>query len=406
MKRSVSTLVLVLLCSCSDASEGPEGSPSLPADDGGAAAETGGGNGGRDAGPGSTSDAQADAQSDGGTVSKKPLWGFVGSSDGKVRAFSVDESTGMWTLKTTSAAGTNPSFLAFDVKKSRAVAVDEVAGGMVRAFSVDFANGALTETNAKSAGGAGPTHVSLDPTGAWVFVANYTGGNMSVFPLDAQGKLGDASDTKASGNKSHWAGTNPSGTHVFVPALGANNVAQYTLNAQTGKLTANGTAGLPAGAGPRHLAFHPSEKFAYAVNELAISVTTFAFDKATGKLAAQQTLSALPAGQATQGVSGAEIFVHPNGKHVYASTRGYNAIAHFTVNDADGKLTYVASAVTGAPRPRSFGLDPEGAWLFAGNQDQDQVVGFRIDAQTGALSPAGVVADTKGPTFVGVLRAP
>lgn len=398
-------LAPLLVASCSDDAESSrEPDPQPPPSDASTNPQDANAPRPQDAGPGPGTD--GGPQPDGGTVIKKPLWGYVGSSDGKVRAFTVDETTGLWTLKTTSNAGTNPSFVAFDVPKSRAVAVDEITGGMVRAFAVDFATGAFTETNAKPSGGAGPTHVSLDPTGAWVFVANYTGNNMSVFPLNAQGLLGDASDTKASGNKSHWAGTNPAGTHAFVPALGANAVAQYAFNAQTGKLTANGTVSPPANAGPRHLAFHPSSKWAYLINETAITVTALDFDAASGKLTPKQTLSALPPGQATQGVSGAEIFVHPGGKHVYASTRGYNAIAHFTVNDATGALTFVASVETGAPRPRSFGIDPEGAWLFAGNQDQDQVVGFRIDPGTGALGPVGVVANTKGPTFVGVLRAP
>ena len=127
--------------------------------------------------------------------------------------------------------------------------------GLVRSFSFDPQTGALTEVNSKPAGGAGSTHLSLDPQGKWVFVANYTGGNMSVLPIAANGALGDATDTKASGNKSHWAGTNPSGSHVFVPALGANVVAQYVLDANAGKLADNGVATMPGGAGPRHLAF-------------------------------------------------------------------------------------------------------------------------------------------------------
>lgn len=336
-----------------------------------------------------------------------PLFLFVGSSDGQVRVYDVDPNTGVLTSKKQSGAGKNPSFLAFDPTRRRVVAVDEIEGmGKVRSFGFEPTTGALTEIDVKPAGGAGSTHLSLDPTGKWVVVANYTGGNMSILPLDQDGKLGDPSDSKASGAKSHWAGTNPSGTHVFVPALGANVVAEYTLDAKTGTLTDNGTAALPVTAGPRHLAFHPSESWAYVINESAITVTTFAFDRTTGKLTPKNTLSALPDGQDKSGVSGAEIAVHPSGKHVYASTRGFNSIAHFTVDASNGALSLVENTPTGASQPRSFGMSPEGTLLYAGNQSSNQVVGFRIVLATGALEPLGPPLEVPTPTFVGLARMP
>jgi 6-phosphogluconolactonase len=364
--------------------------------DGGATGDAAAADGGS---PGQEGGADAAAQG-------KPF-AFVGSSDGKIRTYGVDRATGAFAPAKETSAGSNPSFLAFDPSRRRVVAVDEVGGaGLVRSFAFDPATGALSEIGSRPAGGAGTTHVSLDPTGKWVFVANYTAGTASILPIDANGALGAATDTKSSGAMSHWAGTNPSGTHVFVPALGANVVAQYTLNAATGKLTDNGTASPPANAGPRHLAFHPSEKWAYLINETAITVTTFDFDKTTGKLTPKQTVSALPAGQSTAGVSGAEIFVHPSGKHVYASTRVFDSIAHFTIDAGTGTLTLVANAPTGANRPRSFGMDPEGTLLYAANQDANQVVGFKIDPATGALTSIGKTIDVPSPAFVGLVRVP
>ena len=390
---------LLTACSCD---KDPAADP--PKDDGGSiesdAATT----------PDASTPVDASVPNDAGDAGKKPvgpLFAFVGSNDGKIRAYLVDEVNGTWTFKKESDAGSNPSFLAFDPSRRRVVATDETGGsGAIRSFTFDPASGGLTDLGSKPAGGAGSTHVAFDPNGKWVVVANYTGGNMSIFPIDESGVLGNASDTKASGAKSHWAGTNPSGTHVFVPALEANVVAQYTLNAQTGKLTDNGTAALPANAGPRHLAFHPNETYAYTINELAVTVTTFAFDKATGKLTPKQTISALPQGQSANGVTGAEIVVHPNGKHVYASTRGYNSIAQLSVNASDGTLTLVNNAPTGGNQPRSFGIDPEGTLLFAGNQAINQVVGFRIAPETGALTSLGKTVDVVNPTFVGLARIP
>ncbi len=352
-------------------------------------------------GSAASSDARPDAAVEG------PLFAFVGSGDGKIRVFDVNADTGALAFKKESNAGTNPSFLTFDPAHRRVVAVDEIGGmGQVRSFDFDPTTGALTEVVAKPAGGAASTHLSLDPSGKWVLVANYTGGNMAILPLAPNGMLGDAADTKASGAKSHWAGTNPSGTHVFVPALEPNFIAQYKLDAANGKLTDNGTAVLPNGSGPRHLAFHPNEAWAYVVNELGVTVTKLDFDKASGKLTAKQTLSALPMGQGTGGVTGAEIVVHPSGKWVYASTRGYNSIAHFAVNGSDGTLTLVANAPTGGNEPRSFGMSPEGTLIFAGNQSANQVVGFRIDGATGALASLGAPLDVPSPTFVGLARMP
>lgn len=339
-----------------------------------------------------------------GTAPTGPLFAFVGSSDGKIRVYTVDPASGAWTFKKDANAGTNPSFLAIDAPRRRVFALDE-SQSLVRAFSFDPDTATLTEKNTRPSGGNGPAHLSIDPTGGWLFVANYGGGNMSVFPIDGAGAIGAASDTKPSGVKSHWAGTNPSGTFVFVPALGANAVAQYSLNTTNGKLGDNGAGSLPAGAGPRHIAFHPSEKWAYVINETAISVTAFDFDKGTGKLTQKGTVSALPPGQSAAGVSGAEIFVHPNGKYVYASTRVFNSIVQFSIA-SDGALTRVANVTTGANRPRNFGIDPSGSFLFAGNQDAAHVVGFGIDSSSGALTSIGKSTDVAGPAFVGLSYVP
>lgn len=401
---ALTPLALMHACSCASSRDPSAGGGPGNGDAGGsppdaAAKPTGDSGSVEDAGPEATGDAGP------GTAAGE-LFAFVGSSDGKVRVYAVDAASGAWTFKTASNAGSNPSFLAFDPSRRRVVAVDETDAGLVRSFAFDPATGALTERNTKPSGGASPTHLSLDPAGSWALVANYTGGTASVFPLDASGLLGDATDTKASGAKSHWAGTDSTGAYVFVSALGVDAVAQYTFDKSTGKLTANGMAAVPAGAGPRHLAFHPSGKWAYVLNELAVSVTSLDFDKPTGKLAAKQTVSALPPGLSTAGVTGAEIAVHPSGKHVYASTRSYDTIVHFTVNATDGTLTRVSNITTGASRPRSFGVDPEGSLLFAGNAEAGHVVGFRIDGASGALTPLGKTVDVPAPTYVGLARMP
>lgn len=321
------------------------------------------------------------------------LLAFTGSADGKIRVYAVDDA-GAWTLRRASDAGKDPSFLAIDAAHRRVIAVDESAS-RVRSFALDAA-GALTEISSQPSGGSGPAHVSIDRDGRHAFVANYGGGTVAVFPIAADGALAPASDVVASGAKSHWAGVNPGGTHLFVPALGVDAIRQYALS--NDKLIANGSAALASGAGPRHLVFALDERWAWSIDELATTVTTFAM--ANGQLTRKSSVSALPAGAGPS--TGAEIALHPNGKVLYASTRGFDSIAVFTI-EADGTLARRTNVETGAPRPRSFALDPAGTRLYAGNESSGEVVSFPIDDR-GDLGTRTRTTDVPSPKFVGLAR--
>jgi 6-phosphogluconolactonase len=333
---------------------------------------------------------------------KAKVFGFVGSGDGKIRVYRVDAAAGTWALATTVNAGQNPSFLAFDEPHHRVFAVDETNTGRVRSFGFDAASATLKETNNVASGGAAPTHLSVHPSGRWLMVAHYGTGNVSIVPISANGTLGALSDSKASGAMTHWAGATRAGDYVLVNSLGGNAVVSYKFDATSGKLTDNASVKAPANAGPRHLAFHPTEKWAYVVNEKTASVSAFSFDSALGRLTAATTVSALP--QPKGGSTGAEIAVHPSGRFVYASTRGTNAVAQFGVDAKGAGLAFVQSVPTGAAEPRSMALDPDGKFLFAGNLSAAQVVGFRIDQATGKLTSLGKTVDVASPTFVGLAR--
>lgn len=321
------------------------------------------------------------------------LLAFTGSGDGKIRVYAVDDA-GAWTLRRASEAGEDPSFLAIDAAHRRVIAIDERAS-RVRSFSLDAAGG-LLELGSQPSGGSGPAHVSIDRDGRNAFVASYGGGTVAVFPIGADGSLGPASDQAASGAKSHWAGLDPSGTHLFVPALGVDAIRQYVLS--NGKLTANGAAAVADGAGPRHLVFALDGRWAWSIDELAVTVTTF--DVANGQLTAKASVSALPDGVGA--ATGAEIAIHPNGKVLYASTRGFDSIAVFTI-EADGTVTRRTNVETGAPRPRSFALDPAGTRLYAGNESSDEVVSFPLD-ERGDLGARTRTTEVPAPKFVGLAR--
>lgn len=327
---------------------------------------------------------------------------FVGSNDARIRVYRVNRSSGALTLQGTYDAGTGPSFLALTPDTRFLYAVNE-STSMVAAFTVDPQSGALGFINRRGSQGNGPAHVFVDNSGKWVMVANYGGGTAAVYPIVAGGGIGAPSDTESPGANSHQIVTDPSNQYAFVPALGADIVAQYSFNASTGALTANGSLSTVAGAGPRHIAFHPTLPYAYLINETNSTLQALSFNAATGQLTSMQTVSTLPPGFGGAN-TGAEVAVHPNGKFVYGSNRGHDSIVVFSINPANGQLTLVEHEPTGGVRPRHFSIDPRGELLYAANQQSGTVFAFRVDQDAGTLSSLGQVAAPPSPYFVGIFE--
>jgi 6-phosphogluconolactonase len=329
---------------------------------------------------------------------------FVGGADGQIRTYAVDSSTGALTPLKVFAAGGDPSFLAFDEARRLVFAIDS-AQNRVRSFAIDPKAGTLTEKSSVATGGTGPTHVSLVPSGKFLLIAHYTSGHVSVVPVAQDGTLSATTDVVLAGDKAHYAQMDAAQRTVYVPCLGANAVARYTLDGATGKLTALSAVPLPAGAGPRHLSFSPTAPFAFVVNELQSSVTSFAYDSGTGGLTLVETKSSLPPSY-TSPNTGAEIFAHPDGKYVYASNRGQDTITRF-VYDAAGKLTLDGQVPTFGRIPRSFTLAGGGKLAYVANQGSGTVYGYTFEVGTGSLKPIGttaLVSSLGSPEFVGTAR--
>lgn len=356
-----------------------------------------------DAGP-------VDARSglDAADASRGPLVAFASGYGANLHVLTVDPASGVLTPAGTSPAGDpSPSFLAVRPGATHLYAVGEATAGRVGAYAIDRTRGTLSYLGGVSSQGDGPAHVSVDATGKWVMVANYGDGSVAVLPIAADGKLGAPSDTRAVGANAHMIVADPSNKFVFVPCLGADYVAQFTFDATTGKLTPNTPANVAtaAGAGPRHLAMHPDGAHAYLINEKASTVTSLALDTSTGRLSALDTVSTLPVGFSGSN-TGAEVWVHPSGKFVYASNRGDDSIAVFTVDAATGKLTPKAHTKTAGTIPRSFTLDPAGAFLYAANQGSGTLTSFAIDPAQGTLTKAAGGAAVASVTFVGLVWLP
>lgn len=327
----------------------------------------------------------------------------------------MDPGSGVLTHVSKMAGVENPSFVALHPSGNYLYAANEVgdfggkASGAVSAFAIDRASGALTFLNQEPTDGAAPCHLSVDATGRYLLTANYTGGSVAVHPIGADGRLGKMSDFV----QHHGSSINPQrqqephahsftisadNRFAYAADLGLDKVVIYALDSSQGKLTPGEQPWVRVhpGAGPRHFDFHPSGRYAYVINELDSTVTTFAYAAATGRLTELQALSTLPAG--FEGRSHcADIHVHPSGNFVYGSNRGHDSIAIFTVDQSTGLLTAAGHESTQGKIPRNFAIDPTGTFLLAANQNSDNVVVFRIDQQTGQLTATGHSLDVPTP---------
>ncbi len=270
---------------------------------------------------------------------------------------------------------------------------------MVSAFAIDPKTGDLALLNQQASAGTGPCHLVVDKTGRNVLVANYGGGTVAVLPIGADGRLAPASSVrthegsgpnKGRQEKPHAHGIYLDAAERFAlsPDLGADRVFVYRFDAAKGTLEPHGQAPLAPGSGPRHLAFHPSGKSLYVINELLSTITAFAYDAAKGELATLQTASSLPAGFSGTSFT-AEVAVSPDGRFVYGSNRGDDSLAVLAVDAKTGLLTPAGFAPVGGKTPRHFTIDPTGRFVLAAHQGSATIGVLRIDPATGLPAPVG-----------------
>jgi 6-phosphogluconolactonase len=319
----------------------------------------------------------------------------------------LDLATGQVTEPRLAGRAVNASFVALHPDHGHLYTVAEVSslggrrtGGVV-AFAITPETGALHQINEQQSGGAGPCHLVVDKEGKDVLVANYEGGSVAVLPIDARGGLKRASSIQLNHGKgvnrarqeaahAHSVNLDAANRFAFVADLGVDKVFVYRFDPAAGKLTANQPPAVQVatGAGPRHLAFDRTGRFAYVIDELDSTITAFWYDAENGTLSRIQVVPTLPKDFHGENTA-SEVAVHPTGKFVYGANRGHDSLAIFSVDPVSGKLTAEGHESTQGKTPRNFAIDPTGAFLLAANQDSDSVVIFRIDAATGRLRPTG-----------------
>lgn len=338
----------------------------------------------------------------------------TGKSEG-IYLYRMNLSSGELKHVATSTGVVNPSFLTLDPQGRYLYSVNEVTdfagkpGGAVSSFAIDPKTGKLQFLNQQPSLGGAPCYVTVALTGRFLLAANYVGGNVSVISIERDGRLGGATDM----DQHHGSSVNPdrqeaphahsivldhANRHAYSCDLGTDRIMIYSFDSKKGKLTANQQPFVQTkpGAGPRHLTFHPSGRYAYVINELDATVTSFRCDSAKGTLKETQTVHTLPEGFSGMNTT-ADIHVSPSGKFLYGSNRGHDSIVVFEIDDGTGKLRFIEHTPTGGKTPRNFALDPTGAFLLAANQESDTIVTFRIDQATGRLKPTNYVTEVPSP---------
>jgi len=274
-------------------------------------------------------------------------------------------------------------------------------GSSVSAYAIDPTTAKLTFLNQQPSGGGDPSYVSLDPTGRYLLVANFLGGSAAVFALRHDGTIGrrtafiqhvgtslDPHDPNHA--HAHSIRFDPSHRFVLLADMGLDKIFVYHLNSETGALTPSDPpfASVAPGSGPRHTAFDPRGRYVYAINQTANSIVRFGWNSDRGVLTQFESVSTLPEGFKGNDMA-AEILMHPNGNFLYATNRGDNSVAVFSVQKDTGRLTLIQHISTQGKTPRNAEFDPTGKWLLVSNQDSSNAVVFRIDQSTGQLTQNG-----------------
>jgi 6-phosphogluconolactonase len=361
---------------------------------------------------------------------------YVGTytpNGGGIYLFRQDAASGALTQLQVLDDVRNPTWLAVNPARTRLYAVSEIdnyqglRGGAVVSYAIDAESYQLRRLGAVSSAGTTPTYVSIHPSGKFAFVANYGGGNVAVFPVGADGALGEATDVRPSVGPRHHAramddppgqfavsdhdsphmhmvAADPSGQFVVANDSGLDLTLVWRLDAQTGRLlpAAVPVFSAPAGAGPRHFAFHPNGRIFYNLYEHDAKIAVYDYDAAKGAFKQKQLVSALPPKFSGSNLS-SEVVVAADGRFLYVSNRLHNAVAVFAAA-ADGQLRMISDVWVHADYPRCVTIDPTGEFLYSCNQRGDSITSFRVISSSGALQFTGRFEPVGSPAVMIMLK--
>lgn len=342
---------------------------------------------------------------------------FAPGDEGAIHAYQLDLDTGQLKQVHRTADVENPFFMALspDGKFLYSIHGPGKFGGetheQIAAYELEGRTGRLKLLNRQSARGSAACYLDVDATGKALLVANYSSGSVASLPVREDGSLGEASsffqhegssiDTaRQEGPHAHCFVISPDNRFALAADLGLDQVLGYRLDAKLAKLEPGRQPFVRTspGAGPRHLTFHPKGPYVYVINELKNSVTVFDYDSESGMLVEGQTISTLP--EDFDGTTYcADVKITPDGRFLYGTNRGHDSIAAYRIGD-DGRLTLLETEPSLGKGPQNLAITPGGELLVCANMPANNVVVFRIDPQTGGLSPVGQPVSIPSPTCI------
>lgn len=371
-----------------------------------------------------------------GAVGAAAAYAYVGTytpNGGGIYLFRMDAASGALTQLRVFDDIRNPTWLAVNQAQTRLYAVSEIDNyqgshnGAVVSYAIDSESFQIKRLGAVSSAGTTPTYASVHPSGKFVFVANFGGGNIAVFPVGPDGALGEATDVRPSvgprhhahavddppgqfalsdhdGPHMHMVAADPSGQFVIANDSGLDLTLVWRFDAQTGRLlpAAVPVIAAPAGAAPRHFVFHPNGRTFYNLYEHDAKIAVYDYDAAKGGFKSKQLVSALPPKFGGSNLS-SEILISADGRYLYVSNRLHNAVAVFAVAN-DGQLRMVTEVWVHADYPRCLAIDPSGQFLYSCNQKGDSITSFRISPASGALQFTGRYEPVGSPAVMVVLK--
>lgn len=326
-------------------------------------------------------------------------FGTTGRNTKGIYRATFDTATGKLGAPELAAEVGAPGFLAVHPDGKKLYAVARVEGGDGVAGYRIGANGALELINTSLTGDGGGSHIAVHPSAKFIVTTQYGSGSIAVFPLDADGRVGKAKVTKHEGGSKvvsprqdvphpHSCFFSPDGHFALVSDLGKDGIVVYRINEQVPALEPHGFIASVPGGGARHLKFSPDGKFIHLLNEMTLSVTTFAWEAAAGTARLLQTVPALTeeakAGEPAN--SAAEILVHPTGRFVYSSNRGHDTVTVYARDPSTAALTPIQVQPVRGAHPRNINLAPGGGWLLAAGQDSSTISVHRLNPETGRLT--------------------
>lgn len=330
---------------------------------------------------------------------------YTGANSDGIYVARLDPESGSLGAPELAVKMTDPSWVTVHPNGKFLYAAGESGDGSVAGFKIE-PDGHLSSIKTQLAGGRGPCHLAIDPTGKTVLASNYIGGSVASLQIAPDGALSvsdwlDQFPTLGKMQKphAHHAAFDPSNRFALVCDAGLDRIWVYRFDATTGRLTPNDPpfVATVVGTHPRHLTFSKNGKFCYSINEKAMSVTAFQFDSKTGMLQSIQSISTLPTDFKGKAGSTAELIMHPSGEYLYGSNRGPDNIVCYRVDPQSGRLTLVGHTNILGETARSFGIDPSGRWMIVGHQNSDSIIQFEIDQNTGELAPTGTKHELGSP---------